>query len=250
MATLLLLTNALAPSSQVLPALGLLSHDVRAAPAEVTALLSAPRVDAVLVDARRELAPTRSLCRLLRTTGLAAPLFAVLTEGGLVALSAEWGVDDVLLDTAGPAEVEARLRLAIGRSATPAATQDPGVVRAGELTIDEVTYTCRLRGRVLDLTFKEFELLKHLAQHPGRVFTRAQLLQEVWGYDYYGGTRTVDVHVRRLRAKLGAEHEALIGTVRHVGYKFVVPALPPALPDDTGPEDAEPRGAELRQVAH
>ena len=75
---------------------------------------------------------------------------------------------------------------------------------------------------MLDLTFKEFELLKFLAQHPGRVFTRAQLLQEVWGYDYYGGTRTVDVHVRRLRAKLGPEHETLIGTVRNVGYRFVV----------------------------
>ena len=74
---------------------------------------------------------------------------------------------------------------------------------------------------MLDLTFKEFELLKFLAQHPGRVFTRAHLLQEVWGYDYFGGTRTVDVHVRRLRAKLGAEHESLIGTVRNVGYRFV-----------------------------
>jgi DNA-binding response OmpR family regulator len=83
------------------------------------------------------------------------------------------------------------------------------------------SYAARLRGRVLDLTFKEFELLKFLAQHPGRVFTRAQLLQEVWGYDYFGGTRTVDVHVRRLRAKLGPEHEALIGTVRNVGYRFV-----------------------------
>ncbi len=78
---------------------------------------------------------------------------------------------------------------------------------------------------MLDLTFKEFELLKFLAQHPGRVFSRAQLLQEVWGYDYYGGTRTVDVHVRRLRAKLGTDHEALIGTVRHVGYKFVTPPI-------------------------
>ena len=74
---------------------------------------------------------------------------------------------------------------------------------------------------MLDLTFKEFELLKFLAQHPGRVFTRAQLLQEVWGYVYFGGTRTVDVHVRRLRAKLGPEHDALIGTVRNVGYRFV-----------------------------
>jgi len=97
----------------------------------------------------------------------------------------------------------------------------PDEIRSGELAIDEATYAARLRGRVLDLTFKEFELLKFLAQHPGRVFTRAQLLQEVWGYDYFGGTRTVDVHVRRLRAKLGPEHEALIGTVRNVGYRFV-----------------------------
>jgi DNA-binding winged helix-turn-helix (wHTH) protein len=81
-----------------------------------------------------------------------------------------------------------------------------------------------LRGRPLDLTYKEFELLKYLAQNAGRVFTRAQLLQEVWGYDFFGGTRTVDVHVRRLRAKLGSEHESLIGTVRNVGYKAVRPS--------------------------
>jgi len=224
-ATLLLLTNALTPSSDVLPALGLLAHPVRIAPAEVGALLDAPPSDAVLVDARRDLVAARSLCRVLRATGLTAPLFGVLTEGGLVAVTAEWGLDDVLLDSAGPAEVDARLRLATGKAQAAVPAGEPGVVRAGELTIDEGTYTCRLRGRVLDLTFKEFELLKYLAQHPGRVFTRAQLLQEVWGYDYYGGTRTVDVHVRRLRAKLGAEHEQLIGTVRHVGYKFVTPPL-------------------------
>nr|WP_269204681.1 response regulator transcription factor [Motilibacter deserti] len=99
----------------------------------------------------------------------------------------------------------------------------PSEIRNGDLSIDEATYVAKVRGRVLDLTFKEFELLKFLAQHPGRVFTRAQLLQEVWGYDYFGGTRTVDVHVRRLRAKLGADHEALIGTVRNVGYRFVAP---------------------------
>jgi DNA-binding response OmpR family regulator len=225
MATLLLLTRTTTPSAQVLPALGLLGHTVRVTPLEVSALLSAPQHDAVLVDARRDLAGARSVCRLLRTTGVAAPMFAVLTEGGLVALTAEWGVDDVLLDTAGPAEVDARLRLALERRQESAPAVDAGVVRAGELTIDEGTYTCRLRGRALDLTFKEFELLKHLAQHPGRVFTRAQLLQEVWGYDYFGGTRTVDVHVRRLRAKLGAEHEQLIGTVRHVGYKLVTPPI-------------------------
>ena len=109
--------------------------------------------------------------------------------------------------------------------------------------IDEGTYTARLRGRPLDLTYKEFELLKYLAQHAGRVFTRAQLLHEVWGYDFFGGTRTVDVHVRRLRAKLGPEHEALIGTVRNVGYKAVRPArgrAPIAGSDDDKDEARRP----------
>ncbi len=224
LSALLLLTNALQPSAEVLPALGLLLHQVRVAPAEASALVDAPAADVILVDGRRDLPQVRSLCRVLRTTGVGAPLILVATEGGLAALTADWGVDDVLLDTSGPAEVEARLRLAIGRlQAAQGAEDEPTEIRNGDLSIDEATYSAKLRGRVLDLTFKEFELIKYLAQHPGRVFTRAQLLQEVWGYDYFGGTRTVDVHVRRLRAKLGPEHEALIGTVRNVGYRFVVP---------------------------
>jgi DNA-binding response OmpR family regulator len=129
----------------------------------------------------------------------------------------------VVLDTAGPAELDARLRLAVDRHARTA-DPAPEQVQIGELVIDETTYTARLSGRALDLTYKEFELLKFLAQHPGRVFTRSHLVQEVWGYDYFGGSRTVDVHVRRLRAKLGPDNEMLIGTVRNVGYKFVRPA--------------------------
>ena len=227
MRELLLLTNAVQPSAEVLPALGLLALRIRVAPAEAAALVDAPPADAVLVDGRRELAHARSLCQLLRTTGMTCPLLLVVTEGGLAAVAADWGADDVLLDTAGPAEVAARLRLSVGRLELAAQSSDLAaaeVVRTGDLTIDEGTYSARLRGEVLDLTFKEFELLKYLAQHPGRVFTRAQLLHEVWGYDYFGGTRTVDVHVRRLRAKLGAEYDAMIGTVRNVGYKFVLPA--------------------------
>ncbi len=225
MAQLLLLTNALAPSAEVLPGLGLLPHHVRVLPAEAAVLVDAPPADAVIVDGRRDLAGSRSLCRVLRATGLASPLFVVLTEGGLAAVAADWGCDDVLLDSAGPAEVDARLRLAIGRYRLAESAQAPESpeIRAGDVVVDETTYTAKVRGRTLDLTYKEFELLKFLAQHPGRVFTRAQLLQEVWGYDYFGGTRTVDVHVRRLRAKLGPEHEALIGTVRNVGYRFVPP---------------------------
>jgi DNA-binding response OmpR family regulator len=217
---LLLLTSAAEPPGEILPAIGLLLHTVRAGPADAAALADPPAADAVLVDARRDLVRARELCRLLRATGIEVPLLAVLTEGGLAAVTADWGTDDVILNTAGPAEVEARLRLAVGRQAS-AAPAAPDEIRSGDLAIDEATYSARLRTRALDLTFKEFELLKFLAQHPGRVFTRAHLLQEVWGYDYFGGTRTVDVHVRRLRAKLGAEHEALIGTVRNVGYRFV-----------------------------
>ena len=221
MARVLLLTNSLAPSAEVLPALGLLAHHVRILPAEASALVDAPDVDLIIVDARRELAVAKSLCRVIDATGRISPLLAVVTEGGLTALSADWGIDDVLVDSAGPAEVEARFRLAVGRHTQVDEIDGGGAITAGALTIDEATYTVRLRGKALDLTYKEFELLKYLAQHPGRVFTRAQLLQEVWGYDYFGGTRTVDVHVRRLRAKLGTEHETLIGTVRNVGYRFV-----------------------------
>ncbi len=222
---LLLMTSAQQPTTEVLPALGLLSHAVRVATPDIGVLLDTPAGDVILVDARHNLAAARTLTRLLDTTGVAAPVLAVLTEGGLVSLSAEWAIDDVLLDTAGPAELEARLRFALARR-TAAGGADVGVVRVGDLAIDEATYTARLRGKALDLTYKEFELLKFLAQHAGRVFSRAQLLQEVWGYDYFGGTRTVDVHVRRLRAKLGNEYEVLIGTVRNVGYKFV--KQPPA----------------------
>jgi len=225
MTTVLLLTASMQPSADVLPGLALLAHPVRVLPAEGSALLEAPDHDVLLVDGRRELAQARDLCRLVRTTGSQQPVLLVVTEGGLAVAAHDWGMDDVLLDSAGPAEIDARIRLAIGRLAAGADDDGPDahVIRSGDVTVDEATYTAKLGGRVLDLTFKEFELLKYLAQHPGRVFTRDQLLQEVWGYDYFGGTRTVDVHVRRLRAKLGPEHESLIGTVRNVGYRFVVP---------------------------
>jgi DNA-binding response OmpR family regulator len=149
-------------------------------------------------------------------------MILITTEGGLSATSADWGFDDVILDSAGPAEVDARIRVAIGKLVALRIQADPssGEIKSGEVIIDEKSYTAKIKGRALDLTYKEFELLKYLAQHPGRVFTRSQLLQEIWGYDYFGGTRTVDVHIRRLRSKLGTEFEAIIGTVRNVGYRF------------------------------
>jgi DNA-binding response OmpR family regulator len=226
MAKVLLLTNTLGASAEVLPALGLLQHQVKILPAEASVLVDAPEVDLLLIDARRDLPTVKSFAKLLDSTGVSCPIIAITTEGGLTAFNADWGIDDVILDTAGPAEVDARIRIALGKHAIELVASDPhaGEIRSGDVTIDEATYTARLKGNVLDLTFKEFELLKYLAQHPGRVFTRAQLLQEIWGYDYFGGTRTVDVHIRRLRSKLGPEFEAIIGTVRNVGYRFTVDA--------------------------
>jgi DNA-binding response OmpR family regulator len=200
----------------MLPALALLSHKVRQIPAEPAALMNAPAADLILLDARKDLVAAKSLATLLKTTGLSSPLFLVVSEGGLAALSVEWGADDFLLESAGPAEIDTRIRLAISKSVV---TESQGKIHASGVVIDEASYSAKVHGEPMDLTYKEFELIKFLAQHPGRVFTRDQLLSEVWGYDYFGGTRTVDVHIRRLRAKLG-DLEGLIGTVRNVGYRF------------------------------
>ena len=197
-----------------IPGLALLSHSVRTCLATADALTAAARVDAVVVDARADLASARTVCRLFVAAGNTVPVLLVLSEGGFVAVRPDWGVDDIVCDTAGPAEFEARLRMLLAR------TESAGILATGPLTIDENGYHASLDGHPLELTYTEFELLKYLAQHPGRVFSREQLLSDVWGYDYYGGTRTVDVHVRRLRAKLGIEYESLIGTVRNVGYRF------------------------------
>ena len=226
MARILLLTNTLGASAEVLPSLALLQHQVRILPAEASILVDVPEVDCILLDARRDLPSAKALNKLLKSTGVDCPIITIATEGALSAMNADWGFDDVILDTAGPAEIEARVRIAVGRIEANNFANDPSSreIRTGEVVIDENSYTAKIKGRSLDLTFKEFELIKFLAQHPGRVFTLAQLLQEIWGYDYFGGTRTVDVHIRRLRSKLGPEHEAIVGTVRNVGYRFTMPS--------------------------
>ncbi|MFM5968713.1 MAG: DNA-binding response regulator [Micrococcales bacterium] len=214
MAQLLVLSAS--TDSEVLPALALLSHRVRQMTAEPANLVSAPGHDLILLDARRDLVATKALAKILLTTGISAPMLLVVNEGGLPTINAEWGAADIILDTAGPGEIDARIRLAVGRAQ---ANKTEGQIHASGVVIDEASYSAKVNGHPLDLTYKEFELLRFLAQHPGRVFTRDQLLSEVWGYDYFGGTRTVDVHIRRLRAKLG-DLESLIGTVRNVGYRF------------------------------
>jgi DNA-binding response OmpR family regulator len=224
MANLLLLTNSTGASADVLPALGLLQHNIKITPQEVSLLIDLPPVDCLLLDARRDLVASKSFTKLLIATGVDVPIIVITTEGGLSAINADWGITDVILDTAGPAELDARVRIVIGKDAIASLEKNPSLkeIRSGEVVIDEDSYTAKIKGRSLDLTFKEFELLKYLAQHPGRVFSRSQLLQEIWGYDYFGGTRTVDVHIRRLRSKLGPEFESIIDTVRNVGYRFAI----------------------------
>jgi len=214
MAQLLVLSAT--PEQEILPALSLLPHKVRNIPAEPAGIVNAPSADLIFLDARGDLNNMKSLAKILQTTGLSAPLILVVTEGGLAAVNEEWGATDIILTTAGPAEVDARIRLVLARNKPKA---QAALVEASGITIDDVTYSAKLHGTPMDLTYKEFELLKFLIQHPGRVFSREQLLSEVWGYDYFGGTRTVDVHIRRLRFKLG-DLESLIGTVRNRGYSF------------------------------
>ncbi|WP_061710847.1 response regulator transcription factor [Kocuria palustris] len=215
-----------APSA-VLPALDLLPHPVStldrgAVGGSVPELQQA---DLLLIDGRSGLVAARNLAQLLRGIAPDKAVIMVLTEGGLAAVAATWLVDDIVLAGAGPAELDARIRLASARSQ---ADESAGgeLITAGSILIDEAAYSAHVAGESLNLTFKEFELLKFLAHNEGRVFTRSQLLSEVWGYDYFGGTRTVDVHIRRLRAKLGPDHEKMVTTVRNVGYSLTARRTP------------------------
>jgi DNA-binding response OmpR family regulator len=217
-AELACLTNRAGGAKELLPALEYLAHTLDTLPLEVASLAALEGKDLVIVDATRDLARAHAICRTLRSADAEGAVLLVLPEAALAALQPDWGASDFVLPDASPAEVEARVRLLAHRAPRD---ESDSAIRVGELVVDPVSYQVRLRGRPLDLTYKEFELLRFLAARPGRVSTRGHLLQEVWGYDFFGGTRTVDVHVRRLRAKLGPEYESMIATIRGVGYKLV-----------------------------
>ncbi len=125
-------------------------------------------------------------------------------------------IDDFIMAPIDEDELRARVSRALWRRT---GANDGHLLRRGSLLIDLERYTVTVGGAVVDLTFKEYELLRFLASNPGKPFTREALLNQVWGYDYYGGSRTVDVHVRRIRAKI-ERHEAFVETVRNVGYRF------------------------------
>jgi two-component system, OmpR family, alkaline phosphatase synthesis response regulator PhoP len=172
-----------------------------------------------VVVADREQEAAWSLCRGLRKRDEPlGPLLLLVSGAQLGDLELRDDLfDDFCLAPFHPRELEARLKHLFWRSGGGAR---PEMVDYGPLLLNLETYQASIAGRPLDLTYMEYELLKFLAQHPGKVFTREILLSRVWGYEYYGGARTVDVHIRRLRAKLGEEHANLIQTVRSVGYRF------------------------------
>ena len=199
------------------PALSDLLADLKLEPLTVASLehVLAIEPQVVLVDAGENPGQAWTVVRALRDQGATMPVMVVVEREQLERFPWAEVADEFVY----PGAPEAELRVRLDMLRRRAGAGDGSVIRLGPLALDTETYRVTASGRSLDLTFKEFELLRFLATRPGRVFTRPTLLREVWGYDFYGGTRTVDVHVRRLRAKLGPEHEQLIETVRSVGYR-------------------------------
>ena len=215
MALLVLLSDR-APEA-ALPALADLRFDVKVEPLSVSALDHVRDLEpaAALVDAGENPGQAWSVLQAMQAAELRIPTLAIIDRDGVERYPWQEVVDEFVYPGAPPAEIGLRVAMLRRR----AGVSDGSTIRLGALAIDTESYRVTAQGRPLDLTFKEFELLRFLASRAGRVFTRPALLREVWGYDFYGGTRTVDVHVRRLRAKLGPEHEHLIQTVRSVGYR-------------------------------
>lgn len=202
---------------EVIPALLSIEADlkVESPTAEVIAALPDLSPDLLVLDAVEDPERARELLQILLSAGAPVATVAILARGQLAEPGWAELVDEFVFPEVSEPELSVRLAMLWQRRGDTGES----VIRLGPVAINVETYQVTSGGRSLDLTFKEFELLRFLAEHPGRVFSRAKLLQEVWGYDFYGGTRTVDVHVRRLRAKLGPEREHLIETVRGVGYR-------------------------------
>jgi DNA-binding response OmpR family regulator len=151
---------------------------------------------------------------------LKLPVLAVVPQEGLAGHDPSLNADEFIFGPVKEGELVARIRQAIYRVNGPSSSK---VLRAGELMVDLERYDVTVAGRRVSLTYKEFQLLVLLASNPGRVYTREALLSQVWGYDYLGGTRTVDVHVRRLRSKVESPGRSFVETIWNVGYRFKAP---------------------------
>ena len=211
--------------AEVLPAIRAVDADVKVQPLDPESLAHLPDLSPSVVVADGVPDPDRAhgLLSSLAAARVAVPTVVVLDPSDLDRPGWAEVADELVLPTATPAELRLRLAMVARRSEAGG----DAVLRLGPLTVNVETYRVTVGGEVLDLTYKEFELLRFLVQRPGRVFTRTELLSEVWGYNFYGGTRTVDAHIRRLRAKLGPEHDHLIQTVRGVGYRAAGEGSPP-----------------------
>ncbi|AYE95166.1 DNA-binding response regulator [Mycobacterium paragordonae] len=217
----LLLTNE-ADFQAALPTLDTFALTVRTAPLGDGEVSLADGADVAIIDSRSDLVAARTACRHLTANRPALAVVAVVAPADFVEVDVDWNFDDVLLPAAGSAELQARLRLAITRRRKAVG----GTLQFGELMLHPASYTVSLNGADLGLTLTEFKLLNFLVQHAGRAFSRTRLMHEVWGYESNGRVRTVDVHVRRLRAKLGPAHESMVDTVRGVGYMAASPPQP------------------------
>jgi DNA-binding response OmpR family regulator len=132
-------------------------------------------------------------------------------------LNSRYEITDFVLKPVNTYELETRIKRSLKQMSF---SGDGEIIKCGELVINQTTCEVSVGGMPVELTFKEYELLKFLASNKGRVYSREALLDEVWGYDYFGGDRTVDVHIRRLRSKIEATGYSFIDTVRNIGYKF------------------------------
>lgn len=216
----LFLVYAEAVPADVVDALGLIGFSWKAVSSVDAAIAAEPESGWVGgLALMNDPGETLNFCRTMRQRERSLqPLLVVMPPSlvGTIDITDDM-FDDFVVYPAHPAELETRLKNLLWRANGIVSAE---LVEYGSLVLNLSTYQASVSGRPLDMTYMEYELLKHFATHPGRVLTREELLRQVWGYEYYGGARTVDVHVRRLRAKLGDEHAALIQTVRSVGYIF------------------------------
>lgn len=187
--------------------------------------------DLIILDIMLPYVDGLEVCRQIRRDS-AVPIIMLTAKGGELerVVGLEIGADDYVTKPFSPRELVARVRAILRRTGAEALPGQPGPLRGGRLILDPNTHEVTLDGRTVDLTAKEFELLRLLLSHPNRVFTRDFLLEHIWGYDYYGSTRTVDMHISRLREKIEDDpgSPTYIVTVRGVGYKFKAPSDPRA----------------------
>jgi len=176
----------------------------------------APDLVLVAIDGKPNSSEITSLARNIKEESH-LPVIALLSRGALNRLGSDFPADDFVIEPWDAAEVVARAKRILEKAKN---TTGQELIECGDLTIDVAKYEAYVNNRIIELTFKEYELLRFLASNKGRVFTREALLNEVWGYDYYGGDRTVDVHITRLRSKIENSTHTFIETVRNIGYKF------------------------------